>query len=102
VASIADIKERFRDDGLYYCEHAVRLPNEDGRLVAMVPRPAQRKIEQAIAQQQAQGQPIRILLLKSRRLGAARRSCGGRPSAPTAAPRSSPRTRRRRPSCSSC
>lgn len=66
---IEEIKRRFRDDGLYYAKHALKLPNEDGDIVSMQPRPGQVKIEQAIQQQQAEGKPIRILTLKSRRLG---------------------------------
>lgn len=66
---IEAIKARFRDDGIFYAENALKLPNEDGELVAMKPRPAQVLIEEAIQRQQQSGKPIRILILKSRRLG---------------------------------
>lgn len=68
-AAVEAVKGRFRDDGLYYAAHALKLPNEDGELVPMTPRPGQVLIEEAIQRQQQASKPIRILILKSRRLG---------------------------------
>jgi hypothetical protein len=69
MAAIEDIRERFRTDGLYYADHALHIPNEVGEIVPLRPRPGQHKIEAAIQKQQAAGEPIRLIILKSRRLG---------------------------------
>jgi hypothetical protein len=69
MATVEEIRRRFRDDGAFYAEHALRIPNEDGEIVQMAPRRGQLKIEAAIQAQQAANRPIRILILKSRRLG---------------------------------
>lgn len=69
MATVEDIRERFRTDGLYYARNALHIPNEVGQIVPLTPRPGQEKIEQAIQQQQSTGEPIRLIILKSRRLG---------------------------------
>lgn len=66
---IAAVQRQFRDDGTYYAEHALQIPNEVGEIVPMVPRPGQAKIEAAIQKQLAADEPIRLIILKSRRLG---------------------------------
>ena len=69
MGTVEDIRERFRHDGLYYAENALHIPDEVGQIVPLQPRPGQAKIEAAIQRQREAGKPIRLIILKSRRLG---------------------------------
>jgi hypothetical protein len=63
------VLHRLRHDTPFYAEHCLKIVNERGELVPMRFRPAQRKVYRAAAVQRAAGRPVRLLILKSRRVG---------------------------------
>lgn len=69
MPSLEEIRERLRTDGAFYAPHCLKISNEDGHLVALNPKRGQLKIEAAIQAQQQANKPVRIVVLKARRLG---------------------------------
>ena len=60
---------RLRDDTEAYSAELVKVVNEDGELVPLIYRPAQRKVERALQAQRDKGLPQRVVVLKSRKVG---------------------------------
>jgi hypothetical protein len=59
---------KFADDELF-CAESLVIENKQGHLVPFIWNPAQSKLDAAIRKQQADGLPVRLLILKSRRSG---------------------------------
>jgi hypothetical protein len=59
---------KFADDE-FFCGQSLLIENKQGHLVPFIWNPAQKKLDAAICQQQTARQPVRILILKSRRSG---------------------------------
>jgi hypothetical protein len=70
VPTVEEIQRRLRDDGTYYGEHCLKLVDLYGELVPLIDRKGQLKIEAAIQKQEAAGEPVRIIIDKTRRCGA--------------------------------
>lgn len=60
---------RLRHDTPFYARHALKIVNERGELVPFVYRKAQLKVNRALEAQRAAGRPMRVRVLKSRRVG---------------------------------
>lgn len=60
---------RLRHDLPFYSEHCLKIVNERGLVVPFVFRPAQLKVWRAGEAQRKAGRPVRLLILKSRRVG---------------------------------
>lgn len=60
---------RLRHDTPFYARHCLKVVNERGELVPFVFRKGQMKLWRAAAAQRAAGRPVRIIVLKSRKVG---------------------------------
>jgi hypothetical protein len=69
VARKDDNLRRLRDEPLFWAKHCAKIVTKGAQLAPLEPRPAQLKVREAIARQQAAGRPVRIIVLKSRRTG---------------------------------
>lgn len=67
--SDTEIRDRLLNDTLFYAEKVVKVVTGAGKMVPLLPRPGQVKLETAMQQQEAAGKPIRIIDLKSRKVG---------------------------------
>src|SRR5262245_24643669 len=63
-----EIKQAFSDTRRF-CAESLTVKDMQGRLVPFVWNPAQEKLDEAIRKQRAKGLPVRIIILKSRRVG---------------------------------
>jgi hypothetical protein len=64
-----EIRKALRADRGYYAEEVLKVVDEDGEIVPLRPRLAQRRLYAALAQQRAAGLPQRAIVLKSRKVG---------------------------------
>jgi hypothetical protein len=64
----ADIYERFQDH-MAFCRESLSIEDDSGRVVPMELWPSQRKLHDAVQRQRRAGKPVRIIYLKSRRVG---------------------------------
>lgn len=69
MPSLADVERRLREDTPFYAEHCLHIVNEEAEAVPFVYRPAQLKIERALQSQALRGLPMRVIVLKARRVG---------------------------------
>lgn len=60
---------RLRHDTPYYARHALKIVNERGEMIPFVYRKAQLKVDRALEAQRRAGRPMRVRVLKSRRVG---------------------------------
>lgn len=65
----AEIERRLREDTPFWAQHCARIVNEQGNLVPFRYRPAQLKVDAAAEAQRRAGKPMRVVALKSRRIG---------------------------------
>lgn len=63
------VLEAFKHDHAFYAEKCLKIIDKRSQLVPLTPRPAQDKLYAAIDEQRAAGLPVRILVLKSRKVG---------------------------------
>jgi hypothetical protein len=73
---IEAVRQRLRIDRPYYAEHCLKVVNEDGDIVPLIPRPAQHKLYAALREQRERGRPQRAIVLKSRKVGISTASQG--------------------------
>ncbi len=66
-AELDRIYEDFHDDGIFAAESLTVL-SEAGQLVPMLESPAPKRLAAAIAKRRAQGKPVRVIVLKARRV----------------------------------
>src|SRR5215813_3835328 len=63
-----EIRQAFADTRRF-CAESLTVEDMQGRLVPFVWNPAQDKLDEAIRKQRAKRLPVRIMILKSRRVG---------------------------------
>jgi hypothetical protein len=63
------VLDGFRNDPAFYAETCLKIVDKRSRLVPLAPRPAQEKLYAAIREQRDAGLPVRIIVLKSRKVG---------------------------------
>jgi hypothetical protein len=63
-----EVLAKFADDE-FFCQQSLVIEDKQGRTIPFVWNPAQKKLDAAIQKQYARRQPVRILILKSRRSG---------------------------------
>lgn len=64
-----EIRERLRVDTPYYARNCLKIVNKSAQLVPLVPNRAQLRFDAAMEKQRAEGLPIRVIVLKARKLG---------------------------------
>jgi hypothetical protein len=57
------------DDNSKFCAESLIIEDDQGQKVPLEFNPAQKKLDAAINKQQANGKPVRLIVLKSRRVG---------------------------------
>lgn len=62
-------------DHARWCEQCLSIADHQGRVVPLIPRPAHRRLSEAIRKQRERGRPVRIVYLKTRRVGASAGAC---------------------------
>lgn len=65
----ADFRERLLTDTPFYAENVAKIVNKRAQLVPLVANDAQLRFDAAIESQRAAGLPMRVIVLKSRKLG---------------------------------
>lgn len=68
-AELARLRQRLEDDDKFYCENLLQIVDQRERLVALSLKSAQERLIEIKAQQEAEGKPVRIIVLKARREG---------------------------------
>jgi hypothetical protein len=63
-----EVKQAFADTSRF-CSDSLIVQDMQGRLVPFVWNPAQDKLDQAVKRQRAEGLPVRLIIVKSRRVG---------------------------------
>lgn len=63
------ILERLRDDWSFWAPHVAKIVDTSQHVIPLIPKPAQLQIWEAMQAQQANGQPIRIIVPKARKEG---------------------------------
>src|ERR1051325_5639645 len=63
-----EIQQAFADTRRF-CSESLMVQDMQGRLVPFVWNPAQAKLDQAVKKQRASGLPVRLIIVKSRRVG---------------------------------
>ena len=58
---------RLRDDEAFYAEHLLKIAGPGGRIIPLVPKPAQLRLYAAIDSQRKAGRPERVIILKARK-----------------------------------
>lgn len=69
MATVEEIRARLREDTPYYAEKCVRIVDKGARLIPLVPNGPQLKLDAALEAQRAAGLPMRVIVLKSRKVG---------------------------------
>lgn len=63
------VLEAFKRDPAFYAEYCLKIVDKSSQLVPLTPRPAQKKLYAARQAQIDAGLPVRLLVLKSRKVG---------------------------------
>lgn len=63
------LRDRLYADDTYYSQNCLRIVDQDAQMVALTPKPAQARFLALKAQQEAEGKPVRIIVLKARKEG---------------------------------
>jgi hypothetical protein len=63
------IADRLRTDTAYYARHCIKIIDQRERIVPLEPKPAQLQLEAAFRKQEAEGRPLRAIILKARKEG---------------------------------
>jgi len=69
AAEIEEVRRRLREDTPFYSQHCLSIVDKRARLGNMIARPAQLRLDAAMEAQREAGRPIRIIVLKSRKVG---------------------------------
>lgn len=64
----AEMRERLQD-AAWYIPHNLKIKTKDARIVPLEMNPAQRRLFDALEEQDRQGKPMRAIILKARQLG---------------------------------
>lgn len=64
-----EIRERLRTDTIFYAEHVVKIVDKRAKTVPLIANRAQRKLDAALEDQRRAGKPMRVIVLKSRKVG---------------------------------
>jgi hypothetical protein len=59
----------FRRDAVFYAEKCILIIDDEGNRVALKAKPAQKRLQRALDEQDRAGQPMRAIILKARKLG---------------------------------
>lgn len=69
MTRVTQVRERLRWDTPYFAEHALKIVDKRARTVPLVPNALQLRLDEAMERQRREGLPVRIINLKSRKLG---------------------------------
>lgn len=64
-----ELRARLEGDSIFYARKCLRIVDSKEREVALEAKPAQLRLEQEIREQEAAGEPVRVIVLKARKEG---------------------------------
>lgn len=66
---LEQIRQRLRDDSLYWAESFAKIVTKQGKLVPLAPKDGQRELSRRLDAQRKAGKPQRLIALKARQIG---------------------------------